>query len=72
MGTQIGSIKLSCGNVYISVKTQEMKEIAFEGFQTETHPNTSYGMTHIAMTQEAFDKMVQDYIKFKLTGEITE
>jgi hypothetical protein len=69
MGTQIGNIKISNRNVYLAVNTKEMKEIAFEGFTTETYPNTSYGSTHICMTQEAFDNMVQDYIRYKLTGE---
>lgn len=70
MGTEIDqNLKKSCGNIYIHVNTKEMKEIAFEGFETESFPNTVYGMTHICMTQEAFDKMVMNYLKFKLTGE---
>lgn len=73
MGTEINqNLKQSCGNMYICVKTKEMMEIAFEGFTIQPFPNKIYGTTHICMTQEAFDKMVMDYLKFKLTGETSD
>lgn len=68
MGTEIGkNLKLSCGNVYLTVNKKEMLEQVYKGFTIE-----GQFFVHISMTQEDFDKMVMDYIKFKLTGELPE